>query len=508
MSARRITANVITNYVRVVGQVVIALIMTPILVNSLGDQRYGLWSIVTAFTGYLLLLDLGVVSAVSKYTAQYGAKNDTAAIKRVIASAAMIVLPITLSLLMLSPWAGRIVISLIQADPTLQDTIEFVVMAATLEVAVLVFTGIFRGILFGRQKHYVVALLSLGMLIGKAIGLWYVLNQGFGLKAMASVTLSMTFIYGCGLFIVARITLPSVGVDPRLADRPMVGQVARFGRATFVSMLAAQIVYYSDAFVVGHFLSAAAFAYYTVAWSLVEYVNRFMVAASTVFVPVFSSAAESNKANKVTDLYVKAIRYQLTLSNLLCIGALVLGDAFLSVWINPEFGVVSTPILYALMVSQLFRGPQLLSYALLQGLGKHESYARIDFAFALVNLAGSIVLVQFLGLIGVALATAAVQSIFYGLIVPVLVTRATNWNIKSLYAQAYLPCVIPALVLASILLLLERLYPPSTFSAIFMQALCASIVYLLMAWRFTLGAPERDAIAHQVLQRLRWAKMT
>ena len=58
--------------------------VTPILVHGLGEATYGLWSIVMALTGYYGLVDLGIGKASTKYIAEFDAKKDELAVRKVV----------------------------------------------------------------------------------------------------------------------------------------------------------------------------------------------------------------------------------------------------------------------------------------------------------------------------------------------------------------------------------------------------------------------------------------
>ena len=55
-SFNTIVKNVASNYVGVMGSIVIAFFLSPYLVHTLGDTGYGVWSIIASLTAYMLSL--------------------------------------------------------------------------------------------------------------------------------------------------------------------------------------------------------------------------------------------------------------------------------------------------------------------------------------------------------------------------------------------------------------------------------------------------------------------
>lgn len=68
--------GVILSYVMMVFEVLSTLLLTPFIVRTLGQAEYGVYKLSAAIVAYLLLLDLGVGNAVTKYAAQYRVEGD------------------------------------------------------------------------------------------------------------------------------------------------------------------------------------------------------------------------------------------------------------------------------------------------------------------------------------------------------------------------------------------------------------------------------------------------
>ena len=54
---RVLIRNIVSNWVGFSVQVAVAFFLTPFILHSLGDTRYGIWSLVIGLTGYYGLLD-------------------------------------------------------------------------------------------------------------------------------------------------------------------------------------------------------------------------------------------------------------------------------------------------------------------------------------------------------------------------------------------------------------------------------------------------------------------
>ena len=66
----------ILSYLSIIISTIIQLAYTPILINGLGQNEYGIYSLVASIIGYLSVLDLGFGDAIIQYTAQYNEKKE------------------------------------------------------------------------------------------------------------------------------------------------------------------------------------------------------------------------------------------------------------------------------------------------------------------------------------------------------------------------------------------------------------------------------------------------
>ena len=68
--------GVILSYILMIFEVLSTLLLTPIIIRTLGQAEYGVYKLVVSVNAYLLLLDLGVGNAIIRYISKYKAEND------------------------------------------------------------------------------------------------------------------------------------------------------------------------------------------------------------------------------------------------------------------------------------------------------------------------------------------------------------------------------------------------------------------------------------------------
>ena len=90
---RVIARNAASNWLGYAVQVVVTFFLTPFVLKSLGDTRYGIWALITGLTGYYGLLALGLQAGVTQLMTHSIAEKDYDKLNR-IASAAVFALTV------------------------------------------------------------------------------------------------------------------------------------------------------------------------------------------------------------------------------------------------------------------------------------------------------------------------------------------------------------------------------------------------------------------------------
>ncbi|MFC1805308.1 MATE family efflux transporter, partial [Candidatus Omnitrophota bacterium] len=82
--ARTIGRNISFMGLKQVVVIIISFFLFPFIVKHVGKEVYGVYLIVMTITGYFWLLDLGVMSALTKYVSEYHGKKDLGGLNKII----------------------------------------------------------------------------------------------------------------------------------------------------------------------------------------------------------------------------------------------------------------------------------------------------------------------------------------------------------------------------------------------------------------------------------------
>src|SRR5437868_15002739 len=78
--------NIGSNWVVTLVTIAATYVLTPFTIHTLGRDGYGTWTLITALTGYMSLLALGVPMACVRYLAEHVAEGDARKMNETIGS--------------------------------------------------------------------------------------------------------------------------------------------------------------------------------------------------------------------------------------------------------------------------------------------------------------------------------------------------------------------------------------------------------------------------------------
>ena len=498
-----VAKNIAANYVGIVGQMVIVFFMSPFLIHTLGDSRYGIWAIVSSFSGYMSLLDLGIASALTRYVARHFRKDEYQTINFYINSALFMFVIMAVIIIALATSIAGLLVDWLDVEHELRAVLRLLIVVISFDVALFVIAGVFRGIFGGLQRFEIINIARLGSALFKAIVWYVVLTQGNELVAMAIVSilanlLILTF-YAIALKKMYGFTRFRVG----MIRKENIANIFHFSKFVFVSMFTNQLMNHSGAVIVGILMSASAVTFFSIPWMLSEHMKYLSLAISRTFTPVFSGLDADQDMPRLYEAYLNATRVMLVVSSLLCIGMLSMGEAFIGIWIGEKYAIVAAPLILILFVSFYFYAPHLIGSSLLQGMGLNKRYAQATILVAICSVGLSVALGKEHGLVGVVLGLTIPQFLFTLLFVPWFISRLVfKRSLVEYWRETHLRTLGPAAVLYALLHFVQERWYPESFLVLFAEAVLCSLLYLVLAYFLTLKINEKQKVVAYLSNRM------
>jgi O-antigen/teichoic acid export membrane protein len=419
--------------------------LTPFIIHTLGQDGYGTWTLITALTGYISLLALGVPMASVRFIAQHVTSGEHDRTNAVIGSCVGLYLMIGAAALVLGLVVAAVLPSLYDIPAGLQTEARVACALMVVQVAAGFIGLLPEGIMFAHHDFVVRNVVRIGSVLlrlGLTLGL---LALNASLIVLAAVQLAvLVFDFSATLLLIRR---RHPGVRVHLKDFEWATVRRIFSFSMYVLLLAAgtRLSFETDAIVIGAVLGVAAIPFYTVANSLVVYLVEFTLAIAAVVSPMATRLDTAGRREELTAVFLKWSKISLSFTLFAGLFLIVLGPRFIGWWIEPAYERPAGAVLQILMISCFaFLPVRGVALPILMGLGKPRAPTIAFLGAGVLNLVMSLALAKPFGLVGVAVGTAIPNVLFAGF---VLVVTCRELGIG---VPVYLAYVVPRATVGAI----------------------------------------------------------
>lgn len=405
MSRPALVYNALVNWGGSVAQLLAAFVMAPLLVRGLGDEGYGIWSLVEQILAYVMIVDFGFGASLVRYVSRFETARDVTSLNRLFNTTLLVF--------------------------AVAGTLGFV---AVLGVAQFGLDAL--GIPAGRQGEvwWLLVLLGVNLSLGFPFNIFPALLDGLGQFALKTYVRTAKLVLRVPLFLlalswerplvplgvalaacnfleffvlayVAWRRLPHLRFGARYVDYATFKLVRGYSFDAFLGLIAGRLSFQSDSIVISFFLGPQYIVFFSISARLVEYSKDLLRTVTTVLTPAFSALDCVGDDRAIRSLFLDCTRYVFWLVLPMQAFFTILGRDFVGHWISPEHGASCYGTLLLLSAPLALVSAQSVASRVLYGVGRLHFFSRLVLAEAVVNVILSCALVHSFGIEGVAFGT-------------------------------------------------------------------------------------------------------
>lgn len=502
---RRVIRSTVANYIGQIITLGTGFLLTPFVLHRIGPAQYGLWVLVGSLVAYGVLFDFGISGAVVKYVAEYRARGEDDQAHSLVATALYLYTGLGLVVILLSAVIAPFFPDLFNLPAEQRTTAVWLVLISGTAIGVSIPCSLPSAILRGLQRFDLVNLISVGGTLLVAVTTIAVLLLGGGVVGMTAINIPLLLLMQVPSIWLVKHSAPQLRFGWRGASRRFVRTVMSYSLSIFVAQMSGQLQTKTDELVIGAFLPVTAVTPYAIARRLSEITGLLTNQFMKVLLPLASELHAENDHTRLRSLYIIGTR--VTLAVFLPLGGtlIILARAVLTVWVGAAYADAAYLVII-LTIASLIDTSQWPAGLLLQGMARHRPLVIMSAAAALANLALSLVLVQSLGVTGVALGTLIPTTVVgLGLVLPYAM-RTIGVSSAEMLAQIIAPALLPAVPMAAILYTLVRIVQPASLLVIAAVAAAGLIVYASAYLSIRTNALERQVCWSLATSTLRFAR--
>lgn len=477
---------------------VVALLIMPFVVRTLGDRMYGIWTLVAAFIGYYGVLDLGLTQAITRYLARSLGSADQEECNRVFNTALRIYLLLGGVVLLLTAVLAALAPLFCKSA---EDAALFwkIILILGISLALQFPMRVFGGVLEAHMRFDMTAsldLMTLGLRTGLVIA---ILVLGYRVVGLAWATLVAGIPPMVLLVYWTKKELPFLSLDAKYWRMETAKTLFSYSAFSFIAHIAYIIRFRVDAVVVAAFVGLAAVTHYSIAGRLTQYFIDLVSALLGVLPSLFSRLEGAQDFEALKRTFFFGTKLAISITTFFAFGLLAWGKPFIHRWMGPQY-VDAYPVLAWLTVGLVFGAWQTPSIMLLYGISRHKFLAMFNSVEALVNLALSLVLVRRYGMVGVAAGTMIPITINMLVVIPIYVCRVSKIDYFEYLKKAARTVAVALASLALPTLLTLRFAGPD-YKSLAAVGVLSVILYVPPLWLLGFTSTETG-----MLRRVIWPR--
>lgn len=438
------------SYVMMIFEVLSTLLLTPFIIRTLGQAEYGVYKLSASVVAYLLLLDLGVGNAITRYIAKFRASGEKEQSQKFLGVATIYYTVIALVALI----AGVVLIAvfpkafakgLTASEIKLGQELLFITM---INAAVTLGTAAYNNVIIAYERFTVSKGVPIIQIIVRMALTVVMLKGGFGSVGIVMVNLLMTVVCR-GFFIIYVLFRLKLRPKFKGIDISFVKEIILYSSMILIQMIATQLNATVDQILIGSLVasSAAILAVYSVGTQVTQYFQSMGTAFTGVLMPGIVKMVESGVDSKtLTDEMIRIGRIILIVLGLIWGGFLACGQQFITLWAGADNSNAYF-VAVILMTAYMFILTESIGTQILWAMNQHKEQAILKGIIVLLNILLTVVLIKWQPLIGATIGTFISLVLGDVVVMNVIFRKKLKINLGYYYkglTKGILPCIAVA----------------------------------------------------------------
>lgn len=498
--SRVLARNTAWNYIGFAFNLAANFVLFPYVVHRLGDAAAGIWLLLGSVTGYMGLLELGIVPSLTQSIAAASARDERDAVNRAASSAQALLLVLGLVALLALPIAGPV-------SRTLGIPPELSAQAMTaFQITLLGFVlrmplATYQGILLGRQRQDRCNQLWIAIAGAKFIGAAVVLSNGGGLIALVATEVTVHLLAGALQIRWVYEELPTLSIALRHVHRADAARLLSFGGTLMLVNICSLLIEQTDRLVIAASLPVREVTYYAAAWKLYMLAYAVTTTLAQAVSPLAADLHGRGNHGELRELVLRMTKFSGALSWPLCLGLAFAGGPFLEAWMGDRF-IAALPVVQVLAASFIVTAFNHATWAALVGTRRVSPLVASYFVpQAALNLLLSVWLVHRFGNIGVALGTLVPAVVLQPIYIRFML-KQLELPARVFLTRAVRPVSLPAVLFAPLVAAYAVLGPAAPVLPPI--ALACAAAYGALVWRGMEAQERAQILAYAPTSVRRW----
>lgn len=488
----QLKAGAVLSYIALIINSVISIIYTPIMLHTIGQSEYGLYSLATSVVGYLGVLDFGLGSAVIRYSTKYKTLNQEEKCSNLygmfcVMYGALGIMALVFGSILIFSSHHLFSNSLSSGDI---HTLKILMSIMVINISTGIGLGLFGVIILAHEQFVVQKVIGIVSTIINPLIVLPLLLMGYGSISMVIVSSLLNFVtitinmYYCFKVLKIKIVLKKFEVK-------LLKEIILFSSFIFLNLLIDKIYWSTDQVILGIFSGTIAVSIYSIGASFSGYFSAFSSAISNVFLSKVTRMVTKEVSNKeISDLFIRVGRVQYIIISFALSGFITFGQEFITLWVGTSYRssyIIALLILIPMFIP-LIQG---MGGIILQAKNMQKFKSIVYIVIALANVLLSVLFVQWWGAVGCAIATALAFTTGNIIIMNIYYWKKIKIDIPKFW-KSIISMSVPLLGSFVFGITLNKYIHADNWLFFLFKTSIFSVLYIIFMWFAALNKYEKD----------------
>ena len=328
-------SKLLLNSVAAIGQVLVVgilyFVLYRYLLDTIGIELLGVWSLIIASTSLALLANFGISTSIVKFVSTYYTRKDFDSLKKLIFTSSIFIIVTYTLISSVILFLGVLILPYFIEKKYLAIALE-ILPYSLISLIINALGGLVSSCLDGIQKNYIKSyIVSFSTLL--LFGICLLLTPQFGLKGLIfAQIIQAILVLVVSLYQLSK-TIPGILALHWNWSSILFKEIINYGlKMQTLSFMQMSFEPITKA-LLSKFGGLASVGYYEMASRLVTQLRGLIVSANQVIVPVVAEAKETDE-KQIKELYKKTFSLILVFNVVLITGILIFIPTISSIWIG------------------------------------------------------------------------------------------------------------------------------------------------------------------------------
>lgn len=468
----------------------ISILVTPLILRFLNKEEYGFYTILFQIIGYLSILDFGLGGSITRSLAANRGDdhNSQLAINKIISTSFFTYSVLGIVVILL----GFCVAPLMPKYFHMGSALSAIAIPITLTLSIFIGLQfplkVFSGIFYAHQRQLLSNTVGSGIAFLNttlpAVFLYF--NNGLWSFVYTNILCSLISIIAT--LVLMRKYYPYLKVTWFFFDKSLLKQLFNFGFFLFLGSVSYQIVFFTDRFFIGSFVSLGAATMFALSIKAPDILRELIFKVTDNALPAMVEIGSKEGESKSKKVHQKLLLITVCLSAIAFWLVYILNHWFLVLWVGDQYFIGQSALILSLII-MVQHNILHVSGLSLYGIGVIKGISLMGFVEALLNLGLTIWLGQLYGIKGILIATIIASWLSVMWYIPYTTMKNLKIGIREYFYQ---PLILPLLSISAVGLLIYFLASyffglvPITWLSFILVSMVASLLLGSFVWIFFL----------------------